>query len=54
MRIYEELFIVKHDAPEEDIDAFLAQLETTITATGGKLDKADVGVKRKNSNAQLE
>lgn len=41
MRIYEELFIVKHDAPEEDIDAFLAQLETTITATGGKLDKAD-------------
>jgi len=41
MRIYEELFIVKHDAPEEEIDAFVAQLEATITATGGKLEKAD-------------
>jgi len=41
MRIYEELFIVKHDAPEEDIDAFVSQLEGTITASGGKLEKTD-------------
>ena len=41
MRIYEELFIVKHDAPEEEIDAFVTHLEGTITAGGGKLDKVD-------------
>ncbi|MEP7362630.1 MAG: 30S ribosomal protein S6 [Acidobacteriota bacterium] len=41
MRIYEELFIVKHDAPEEDIDAFVTHLEGTITAGGGTLDKVD-------------
>lgn len=41
MRIYEELFIVKHDAPEEEIDAFVAQLEGAIAAGGGKLEKVD-------------
>lgn len=41
MRIYEELFIVKHDTPEEEIDAFVSHLEGTITAGGGKLDKVD-------------
>lgn len=41
MRIYEELFIVKHDAPEEEIDAFVSQLEAIITASGGKVDKVD-------------
>lgn len=41
MRIYEELFIVKHDAPEEEIDALVSQLEGIITASGGKLEKTD-------------
>lgn len=41
MRIYEELFIAKHDAPEEEIDAFVNHLEGTITAGGGKMEKVD-------------
>ena len=41
MRIYEELFIVKPDAPEEEIDAFVSQLDATITQAGGKVEKVD-------------
>lgn len=41
MRIYEELFIVKHDAPEEEIDALVTQLTTVIETGGGKVDKVD-------------
>lgn len=47
MRIYEELFIVKPDAPEEEIDAFIEQLKLVITGSGGTVDKADKwGVRR--------
>jgi small subunit ribosomal protein S6 len=47
MRIYEELFIVRPDAPEEEIDAFVEQLRPVITAGGGTLDKIDKwGVRR--------
>ncbi|MFN7918746.1 MAG: 30S ribosomal protein S6 [Bryobacteraceae bacterium] len=41
MRIYEELFIVKPNATEEEIDAINAQLEGVIKKTGGKLEKTD-------------
>ncbi len=41
MRIYEELFIVKPDAQEEDVDAFVSQLDATITQAGGKVDRVD-------------
>ena len=41
MRIYEELFIVKPDAPEEDVDALVSQLDATITQAGGKVEKVD-------------
>jgi len=41
MRIYEELFIVKPDAPEEEIDAFIEQMKTIVTSGGGTVDKAD-------------
>ena len=41
MRIYEELFIVKPDAPEEETDAFIEQLKQVITGSGGTIDKAD-------------
>lgn len=41
MRIYEELFILKPDAPEEEIDAQIEQLKTTITNGGGTVDKVD-------------
>ena len=47
MRIYEELFIVKPDVPEEEVDQFVEQLRTQVTAAGGTLDKVDKWGKRK-------
>ena len=41
MRVYEELFIVKPDAPEEEVNAFLDQLKTLITTGQGTVDKVD-------------
>jgi small subunit ribosomal protein S6 len=41
MRIYEELFIVRPDATEEDIDAYIEQVKGVITSGGGTVDKAD-------------
>ena len=41
MRIYEELFIVRPDASEEEIDAFVEQLRPVITGGGGTLDKIE-------------
>ena len=40
MRVYEELFIVKPDAAEEDVDGFVEQLKTLI-AGKGTVDKVD-------------
>jgi small subunit ribosomal protein S6 len=47
MRIYEELFIVKPDAPDEEADQFVEQLRTQLTASGGTLDKVDKWGKRR-------
>src|SRR5580693_10694338 len=41
MRIYEELFILRPDTPEEDIDHLIEQLTTLIASQGGNVDKAD-------------
>jgi small subunit ribosomal protein S6 len=41
MRIYEELFIAKPDAPEEEIDALVTQLQTTIESSGGRVEKVE-------------
>lgn len=41
MRIYEELFIVRPDATEEEIDGLVGQLQTLITGAGGAVDKVD-------------
>src|SRR2546423_7893166 len=41
MRVYEELFIVKPDAPEEEVDAFIGQVKDLITNGKGTIDKAD-------------
>ena len=41
MRIYEELFIVRHDATEEEVDPVIEQLKTVITSTGGTLEKTE-------------
>jgi small subunit ribosomal protein S6 len=41
MRIYEELFIVRPDAPEEEIDQLVEQLTTFIASQGGNVDKSE-------------
>jgi len=47
MRIYEELFIVKPDAPDEEADHFIEQMRAVITGAGGTVDKVEKWGKRK-------
>jgi small subunit ribosomal protein S6 len=47
MRIYEELFIIKPDAPDEEVDAFVEQLRTQLTTAGATVDKVDKWGKRR-------
>ncbi len=47
MRIYEELFIVKPDVPEEEADQFVETLRTQLTAAGATVDKVEKWGKRK-------
>lgn len=41
MRTYEELFIVRPDATDEEIDPLVEQLTQVITANGGAIEKVD-------------
>jgi small subunit ribosomal protein S6 len=41
MRIYEELFIVRPDATEEEVDPFVDQLKNVIAQAGGSVEKAE-------------
>src|SRR5947209_5463636 len=41
MRIYEELFIVRPDATDEEMDPGIEQLRNVITQAGGTLDKTE-------------
>jgi len=41
MRIYELIFIVKPDLPEEEVDQAVALVEEAITSGGGTIDKTD-------------
>jgi small subunit ribosomal protein S6 len=41
MRIYEELFIVRPDATDEEVDPVIEQLRNVITQSGGTIDKAE-------------
>jgi small subunit ribosomal protein S6 len=47
MRVYEELFIVKPDAPDEEVDQFVEQLRTQLTSAGATVDKIDKWGKRR-------
>jgi small subunit ribosomal protein S6 len=47
MRIYENLFIVKPDATEEEIDHLVDQMSKNVTAAGGTIDKVDKWGKRR-------
>jgi small subunit ribosomal protein S6 len=46
-RIYEELFIVKPDVVEEEVDAYVEQIRTQLTTAGATVDKVDKWGKRK-------
>ena len=41
MRIYEELFIVRPDVTDEEIDPFIEQMQAIITSAGGTIDKTE-------------
>ena len=41
MRIYEELFIVRPDATDEEVDPLIEQLKGVITHAGGTVDKTE-------------
>ncbi len=41
MRIYEELFIVRPDATDEEVDPLIEQLRNVVTHTGGTVDKTE-------------
>src|SRR4029077_1723721 len=47
MRIYEELFIVKPDATEEEVDQLIEQMKSVVTTAGGTVDKVDLWGKRR-------
>jgi len=38
---YEVMFIVRPDAADEDLDKVIAQMESTVTSAGGKMEKVD-------------
>jgi small subunit ribosomal protein S6 len=46
-RIYEELFIVKPDAADEEVDQYVEQLRSQLTTAGATVDKVDKWGKRK-------
>ncbi len=41
MRIYEIMFIVRPEVPEEELDKLIAQFDGLVTSTGGKVQKAE-------------
>jgi small subunit ribosomal protein S6 len=47
MRIYEELFIIKPDAPDEEADQFVEHLRSQLTAAGATVDKVEKWGKRR-------
>jgi small subunit ribosomal protein S6 len=47
MRIYEVIFILRPELPEEEIDQVIEVVKNTITSDGGTIDKVDKWGKRK-------
>jgi small subunit ribosomal protein S6 len=47
MRVYEELFIVKPDATEEEADSIIEQMKGVVVHAGGSVNKVDKWGKRK-------
>lgn len=47
MRIYEELFIVRPDTTDEEVDPVIEQIRNVITQAGGTVDKTEKwGIRR--------
>ena len=46
-RVYENLFIVRPDATEEEIDHLVDQMSKSVTTSGGTVDKVDKWGKRR-------
>ena len=47
MRVYEELFIVKPEATEEEVDHVIEQMKGVVAQAGGSINKVDKWGKRK-------
>ena len=47
MRVYENLFIVRPDATEEEIDHLIDGMSKTVTSAGGTVDKVEKWGKRR-------
>ena len=47
MRIYEELFIIKPDVPDEEADQFVEHLQSHLTSAGAAVDKVEKWGKRR-------
>jgi small subunit ribosomal protein S6 len=47
MRLYEEVFIVKPDAAEEEAESVIEQVSKTVTDQGGSIDNVDKWGRRK-------
>lgn len=47
MRLYEEVFIVKPDAADEEAESVIEQLSKTVTDQGGTIDNVDRWGRRK-------
>ena len=47
MRVYELIFILKPDLPDEEIDAAVEQVQSTLTEGGANIDKTDRWGKRR-------
>ena len=47
MRLYEEVFIVKPDAADEEAESVIEQLSKTVTEQGGSIDNVDRWGRRK-------
>lgn len=47
MRVYELIFIVKPDIPDDEVEKAVEQIRTAITDGGGSIDKVDAWGKRR-------
>ncbi len=41
MRIYESVFILRPDMPDDEVDKFIGQMESVVTGNGGAIQKTD-------------